>query len=118
MNDMSDIAVGPNGETKGNGACVMPAYTPAPKGTPPRPITEILAERQHQHGDYSDHAEMTQHLKLVMRGGKNWGRLTPEMLETLEMIAHKVGRILSGDPDHQDHWDDIAGYATLVSQRL
>jgi hypothetical protein len=31
------------------------------------------------------------------------------------MIALKLSRILSGKPDEQDHWDDIAGYARLAS---
>jgi hypothetical protein len=34
------------------------------------------------------------------------------------MIAHKIGRILNGDPDYIDSWDDIAGYAKLVADRL
>ena len=34
------------------------------------------------------------------------------------MIACKIARILSGDPNWRDHWDDIAGYATLVAERL
>jgi hypothetical protein len=34
------------------------------------------------------------------------------------MIVHKIGRIVNGNPDKVDHWDDIAGYATLVSDRL
>ena len=34
------------------------------------------------------------------------------------MIAHKIGRILAGDPNHIDHWLDIAGYATLVAKEL
>ena len=34
------------------------------------------------------------------------------------MIAHKIGRILAGNPDFKDHWDDIAGYAVLISQRV
>jgi hypothetical protein len=36
----------------------------------------------------------------------------------LEMIAHKIGRVLAGDPNHADHWDDIAGYARLVARRV
>jgi hypothetical protein len=32
--------------------------------------------------------------------------------------AHKIGRILAGNPDHKDHWDDIAGYTTLVAREL
>jgi hypothetical protein len=38
--------------------------------------------------------------------------------ESLEMNQHKVARILAGNPDEPDHWFDIAGYATLVHQRL
>jgi len=34
------------------------------------------------------------------------------------MIAHKIGRIINGDPDYDDSWVDIAGYAKLVSDRL
>lgn len=29
------------------------------------------------------------------------------------MILAKIARIVSGDPNHADHWDDIAGYALL-----
>lgn len=35
----------------------------------------------------------------------------------LEMIAHKVGRILAGNPHFEDHWADIAGYARLSADR-
>jgi len=38
--------------------------------------------------------------------------------EALDMIAHKIGRIVNGDPDYEDSWRDIAGYATLVADRL
>lgn len=44
--------------------------------------------------------------------------LAPDQKEALEMLAHKIGRILNGDPDYADSWDDIAGYATLVANRL
>jgi len=37
-------------------------------------------------------------------------------IEALEMICVKMARILAGDPDHADHWDDIAGYARLVAR--
>lgn len=38
--------------------------------------------------------------------------------QSLEMIQHKVARILNGDPDYPDSWIDIAGYAQLVADRL
>ena len=40
------------------------------------------------------------------------------MRESLEMLAHKVARILNGNPDYVDSWHDVSGYATLVEKRL
>lgn len=46
-------------------------------------------------------------------------RQLPKMhREALDMIAHKIGRILNGDHDYADSWDDIAGYARLVADRV
>lgn len=78
----------------------------------------LLAERGKQHGDFSDHARISQGLKEVMYVSKNWKVLSPIAKEALEMNMHKVARILSGDPYLNDHWDDIAGYVKLVSNRL
>lgn len=82
------------------------------------PTDLLLAERGKTHGDFGEHARITQNLKDVMRETDGWGRLTLAQREALEMNAHKVGRILAGNADYPDHWDDIAGYARLVSQRL
>jgi hypothetical protein len=79
---------------------------------------KLLDERLKTHGDFTDHAQVTQSLKFGMQHSPNWDQLTPIQREALEMIQHKIGRILSGDPNHQDHWDDIVGYAKLVSDRL
>jgi hypothetical protein len=43
---------------------------------------------------------------------------TDSQWEALEMIAHKIGRIVNGDPDYADSWIDIAGYAKLVADEL
>jgi hypothetical protein len=32
------------------------------------------------------------------------------------MIAVKLARILCGDPDFQDHWLDVIGYAKLAEK--
>lgn len=79
-------------------------------------VSKILDERQKTHGDFRTHAEMAQDLKDVMNRAQQ--PLTAVQAEGLEMILHKVARILNGNPDHRDHWDDIAGYATLVSRHL
>ena len=81
-------------------------------------IEDLLIERGRTHGDYGDHAQITQQLKDVMRYHDGWTRLNSTQRETLDMLAHKTGRILAGDPNFADHWDDIAGYAKLVSQRI
>lgn len=81
-------------------------------------IKQILSQRAKTHGNYLNHAQTSQCLKSVMRNSVNWADLLPSQTEALEMIAHKIARILSGDPSHIDHWDDISGYATLVAQEM
>ena len=82
------------------------------------PIQQVLTERTSRYGAFADHAALTQRLKLMMHAHPKWASLPPDMKEALEMIQHKIGRILSGDPAYQDSWVDIEGYARLVSQRL
>ena len=97
-----------------------------------RPVVKtteaLLNEREKTHGDYTEHAQITQSLKHVLYGAHLLGpasdvpysayaKLNPCQREALDMIAHKIGRILAGDPDFRDHWDDIAGYAKLVADR-
>ena len=81
-------------------------------------LTEILAERGQAYGPFSTHADITQQIKRVMKATPNWNHLTYAQCESLEMIAHKIGRILNGDPNYADSWVDIAGYAQLIVQIL
>lgn len=81
-------------------------------------IRAILDERQKTHGDFRVHARVTQTLKNVMRVEDGHDRLTQTQIESLDMIAHKIGRILAGNPNHKDHWDDIAGYAQLIANEI
>jgi Domain of unknown function (DUF6378) len=83
-------------------------------------IVKTLADRGNKYGDFRDHAQITQCLKAVMQASPNWRdkRLSHSHMEALEMIAHKIGRILNGDPNYADSWHDIIGYAKLVEDRL
>ena len=81
-------------------------------------VTETLTERGNRYGKFKDHAELSQQLKNVMLCSDGWGVLDYDMREALEMIQHKVARILNGDPTYADSWHDIAGYAKLVDDRL
>lgn len=80
-------------------------------------IDEILNERAQTHGDFGSHAAITQAIKADMACQSSYSSLHEHQRESLEMIAHKIGRILAGDPDFRDHWDDIAGYAKLSADR-
>ena len=81
-------------------------------------IKEVLAERGSRYGEFVDHAFITQSIKRAMVNSPNWKRLSDDMKEALEMIAHKMGRILNGDPEYIDSWTDIVGYAKLVEDYL
>lgn len=78
----------------------------------------LLAERGKTHGDFGTHALITQRMKAAMNDAANWRQAcSVEQRESLDMIVHKIGRILAGNPNHRDHWDDIAGYARLAAER-
>ncbi len=53
-----------------------------------------------------------------MKKFNGWNSLDSDQKVALEMIAHKIARIINGNPSHVDSWHDIAGYATLIEQRL
>lgn len=83
-------------------------------------IGEILDARGKQYGTFVTHAFITQKLKSLMIEHANSHNVTLEVdqQEALEMIAHKIGRIVNGNPNYVDSWADIAGYAQLVVDRL
>ena len=81
-------------------------------------IDTTLAERGTRYGVYTKHAQITQDLKTVMHGTAGWAGLSAHQKETLEMIAHKVGRILNCDPNYHATWHDIVGYAKLTADEL
>lgn len=83
-------------------------------------ISQILDERGARYGTFSGHAEISQHLKMVVRRYLEKRGKVPadDQAEALDMICHKIARIINGDPDYADSWTDIAGYAQLVADRL
>jgi hypothetical protein len=79
---------------------------------------DILTERAKTHGDFGFFAVTCQSFKAAMQASSNWDILPDTHKEALEMVCHKMARVLEGDFNHKDHWDDIAGYATLVAKTL
>lgn len=78
----------------------------------------LIIERGSRYGKFKDGAEIMQSLKDTMRDVDGWNNLTASQKEALDMIQHKIGRILNGDPTYDDSWKDIAGYATLIVNEL
>lgn len=102
----------------------------------------LLTERRSTHGEFTDHARIVCRLKALVyeemvRCGKvdratavetsgaplfvqfaEAPALDVVISEALDMICHKLGRIIAGDASFKDHWVDIAGYATLVADRV
>jgi hypothetical protein len=81
-------------------------------------IKQVLAERGKDYGDYASKAQFIQNVKLLMRMSPSWFDMDADMRESMEMIAHKMGRVVYGNPAHKDNFLDIAGYAKLVADRL
>ncbi len=83
-------------------------------------ITTTLEERGKRYGKFTGHAQVTQHLKSIIRWHLDQRNKTldADQEEAIDMICHKLGRIINGDADHADSWHDIAGYAQLVADRL
>ena len=81
-------------------------------------IKTTLAARQSTHGSFKESAVTVQRLKTVMRAAPNWELLSGSQKEALEMIQHKIGRILHGDPNFHDNWHDIIGYTKLIEDQL
>jgi hypothetical protein len=78
----------------------------------------LITERGTRYGKSKDGADIMQSLKDTMRDVDGWNNLTASQKEALDMIQHKIGRILNGDPTYDDSWKDIAGYATLIVNEL
>jgi hypothetical protein len=81
-------------------------------------VKDILTERPTKHGEFAENSRATWHIVQVLQDERNWPTLSEQQRHALYMMAHKMARIVCGDPAETDHWDDIAGYATLVADRL
>ena len=102
-------------------------------------IDATLAQRGSNYGEFRLHAAITQVLKSAMRGTlfedlqnpafvrdvqdsqellkEKWKDMRPDVRECLEMVQHKIGRALNGDPEWAENFHDLAGYSLLVDRR-
>lgn len=80
--------------------------------------SQILKERGETYGKFEDNSRVAQLIKDAMMEGAKWDSMNDDAREALHQIASKMSRLLTGDPDHLDSWEDIAGYATLIASRI
>jgi hypothetical protein len=74
-------------------------------------INITLQQRQQTHGDYPTTADYYEQLCYAWRSRHD---LPAPVRFALDNYAHKIARILSGDPMFEDHYHDIAGYSECV----
>ena len=94
---------------------------PTPKPEPEvSGVGKVLDARAEQYGSFMQSADTVIRIKGIMHNAiaRNEVHLYPDQLQALDMIATKLSRIVHGNPNHLDSWIDIAGYATLVADRL
>lgn len=82
-------------------------------------INDTLNERHNSYGSFKEVAACSRSIKATFAMSNNYThRISSSQKESLDMIASKLARILTGDPNHVDSWHDIAGYATLIADEL
>lgn len=85
---------------------------------------KILQDRGKNYGSFEGNASIAQELKKLWWASDGRGRLLSEACtsavinEGIEMILHKLARIMNGDPYYADSYQDIAGYAQLIVNHL
>lgn len=83
-------------------------------------VDAILDQRHQTYGKFIQLAEIAVELRevITLHLSLRQKTLAPDQEEALMLISSKIARIINGDSDHIDSWRDIAGYATLVADRL
>ena len=81
-------------------------------------LATVLSERGSRYGTLMSNATISQGLKEIIHSSSNWEAMPPDMREALDMIVHKISRIVEGAFNYDDSWIDISGYSTLIVERL
>jgi len=81
-------------------------------------VDQILEDREVTHGDFEMKAMWIQEIMENLIGLNSYQNMEADKKEAIHMILVKLSRIIYGNHNHADHWDDIAGYALLVADRI
>jgi hypothetical protein len=89
----------------------------------PSNIENVIKDRSLTSGDWLDTARCARRIKEIiadeirLRKERGQSDLAPTQLEALDMITHKEARIITGYPNYDDHWDDLAAYSLLGKKK-
>lgn len=81
-------------------------------------VQDTLAAREEEYGQFSGNSFVAQTVKMAFHNARGWMDAPNDVKEALDMIASKISRILSATKEKADSWHDIAGYATLIENRI
>lgn len=81
-------------------------------------IDNTIQDRASKYGDFREQGRVAQNLKDAMRDSPNWDALPAYMKEGLEMIQHKISRMLNGEILYDDNVHDIVGYTKIMQDRM
>lgn len=81
-------------------------------------VDATLADRGQSYGEYADGTVIAMDLYERTQRTPGYANMTAGQRYAIFMFCAKMARLLNGDPNHKDSWHDIAGYATLVHDRI
>jgi hypothetical protein len=81
-------------------------------------VDQILGERGNRYGTFESNAKTCQLLKNVLHSQEGWYRLSYVQREAVEMMMHKISRLVNGDATYLDTVVDIAGYNQLMLEHM
>lgn len=83
----------------------------------PDPITALILTRARTHGDFTEGSKFAETFITIFEDHPTWALLPAFARQSIRMQASKYGRIMAGDWDFADHWNDVSGYSKLVADR-
>lgn len=81
-------------------------------------LVKLSEERESVHGHFDDNAIVMDALIQVATESKNWKtKLSPKQRSSITYLFSKIARILTGDPNYEDHHVDAMNYIRIGFSR-
>lgn len=77
-------------------------------------LESILNNRAGSYGSYNEVAKIQTQIIDLLRSAKGYNKLKSSTILAIEMIIHKIIRLVNSGKEKEDTLMDIAGYALLA----